>query len=136
MSMRRTLATLAATAAIGAGSLLAAAGPAGAATTDCPDNHFCLFWDAGFNGPVLKSYQGLEAGAAAPDVHNLDDPALGLNWDQTWNDKAGSALNNTNLTYCVSVDAEYGGDWYVFAPHTQIQDFGVETDQISSFRRC
>jgi hypothetical protein len=100
--------------------------PASAAVPQgCPDNTVCLWQDIDFLGSQVSI-----------GVNELPaTPAVGL-YDNGWDDWTSSAYNNTNFRVCMHLDRDLQGNWIVFDPHTQIENFGELNDTISSVGFC
>jgi hypothetical protein len=116
---RRTkiAATLAAAAALGAGTMTVTS--ANAATVSCGGNEICLFQNTGFTGTKIARENTV--GSFPDNVNPL-------------NDRVSSIWNNSNQPAAVYQDPQLNrnnGACAIVRPHTQLRDIGWWNDRIS-----
>ncbi|MEV0219109.1 peptidase inhibitor family I36 protein [Streptomyces sp. NPDC050704] len=117
---RRTLAALGTTtAAMGIAFSGLMTGTAQAAIGDCPSNRFCLWQHSDYSG------------RGVPFTGRANAPA-------GFNDAASSVYNNTNTTWCIFSDANYGGSHRTIGPGGRSRDLANQgfNDVTSSARPC
>ena len=81
------------------------------ATTLCPDNRVCFFFDADFSGQRV--------------VTRINDHHVSNKLATEMNDNASSAINKTGFAVAVFADSDGGGSAICIDPHSRIVDFAA-----------
>ncbi len=114
-----------ATSVLAAGGLgLALPTSAFAAAADCSAGKACIWQDGEFNSSSRWAAQDISSFSSGICINVLPD----------WNDKISSASNRTNRNIIFYADADCKGASLVFAPNTQLGNFGTFNDKTSSVK--